>query len=81
MWILLSKHMHDTFFANNPQNIRKLFRGDSKLPDHHQEDQESQGCPPSGIKEIWILMGILLFKSKPGKYDTFLESSGHKKST
>ena len=31
----------------NPQDIKNEFRGDSKLPDYHQEDQEAQGhnCP------------------------------------
>ena len=36
----------------DPQEIRKLFVGDSKLPDHHQANQEAQGHPPSSIKEI-----------------------------
>ena len=46
----------------NCQDIRKPFRGDSKLPDHHQEDKAAQGCPPIRIKDKWIL------------YHTFLES-------
>ena len=36
----------------NPQDIRNPLRGDSKLPDQNQEDQEdqeAQGCPPSII--------------------------------
>ena len=35
----------------NPQDIINPLIGDSKLPGHHQEDQESQECPPSRIKE------------------------------
>ena len=31
--------------------LRKYFRGDSKLPDHHQEDQEAQEHPPCRFKE------------------------------
>ena len=35
----------------NPQDIMNLLRGDIKVPDHYQEDQEAKGCPPSRIKE------------------------------
>ena len=46
----------------NPQDIRNPPRGDSKIPDH-QENQEAEGRPPSRIKDILILMGILLFNA------------------
>ena len=32
-----------------PQDKSKQIRGASKFPEHHQEDQEAQGCIPSMI--------------------------------
>ena len=49
MGILLFK-VHVLPLWNN-LDIRKPFRGNLKPPDHHQEDQEAQGHPPSRIKE------------------------------
>ena len=50
----------------NPQDIRKPLRGHSKLPDHHQEDQEAQGCRPGRIKEfkcklVFCICSVFLF--------------------
>ena len=50
MGILLFKtNVYHLFW--NPQDIRKPFRGEPKLLDHHKEDQEDQGHLPSRIKE------------------------------
>ena len=37
-------------FSESPEHKEAIY-GDSKLPDHHQEDQETQGHPPSRINE------------------------------
>ena len=45
------------YFWGN-QAISKPIRGESMLHDHHQEDQEYNGCPPSRISRcpevVWV---------------------------